>query len=34
VWNGYGTTDGLHYTANTYIDIYNFVYDSIFGPEE
>ncbi|MBP5581715.1 MAG: hypothetical protein J6X85_08030 [Ruminococcus sp.] len=34
VWNGYGTTDGLHYTANTYIDIYNFVYDSIFLPEE
>ena len=34
MWNGYGTTDGLHYTSNTYIDIYNFVYDSIFLPEE
>ena len=34
MWNGYGTTDGLHYTSNTYIDIYNFVYDSIYLPEE
>ena len=33
-WNGYGTTDGLHYTSTTYVDIYNFVYDSIFGVEE
>lgn len=34
MWNGYSTVDGLHYTSDTYINIYNFVYDSIFGPEE
>ena len=30
-WKSFTTTDGLHYTSGTYIDIYNFVYDSIFG---
>lgn len=28
-WKGFSTTDGLHYTSGTYIDIYNFVNDSI-----
>ncbi|MBO7474967.1 MAG: hypothetical protein J6U00_13400 [Ruminococcus sp.] len=30
-WQGFSTTDGLHYTSGTYIDVYNFVYDSIYG---
>ncbi|WP_019679122.1 dockerin type I domain-containing protein [Ruminococcus flavefaciens] len=29
VWNGFATVDGLHYTNNTYVDIYNFVFDSL-----
>ena len=29
MWNGFSTVDGLHYTAGTYVDIYNFVYDSL-----
>ena len=29
--HGFATTDGLHYTSGTYVDIYNFVYDSIYG---
>ena len=28
-WNSFATVDGLHYTSGTYIDIYNFVNDSI-----
>ena len=28
-WKGFSTGDGLHYTSGTYIDIYNFVNDSI-----
>lgn len=31
--NGFGTTDGLHYTSATYVDIYNFVYDSLHPAE-
>ena len=31
--NGFGTTDGLHYTNATYVDIYNFVYDSLHPAE-
>ena len=28
-WKSFTTTDGLHYTSGTYVDIYNFVNDSI-----
>lgn len=28
-WNSFATVDGLHYTSGTYIDIYNFVNESI-----
>ncbi|MBR5684387.1 MAG: hypothetical protein IKW96_14120 [Ruminococcus sp.] len=28
-WNGFSTSDGLHYTSGTYISIYNFVNDAI-----
>ena len=28
-WNGFSTSDGLHYTSGTYINIYNFVNDAI-----
>ena len=31
--NGFVTTDGLHYTSATYVDIYNFVYDSLHPAE-
>lgn len=31
--NGFATTDGLHYTNTTYVDIYNFVYDSLHPTE-
>lgn len=29
MWNGFSTVDGLHYTDGTYVDIYNFVFDSL-----
>ncbi|MBR6994658.1 MAG: hypothetical protein IKH96_01425 [Ruminococcus sp.] len=29
MWNGFSTFDGLHYTDGTYVDIYNFVFDSL-----
>lgn len=29
MWQGFATVDGLHYTNNTYVDIYNFVFDSL-----
>ena len=29
MWNGFATVDGLHYTDGTYVDIYNFVFDSL-----
>ncbi|MCR5602050.1 MAG: hypothetical protein K6G33_15095 [Ruminococcus sp.] len=32
--NGFGTTDGLHYTSQTYVDLYNFVYDSLHPDEK
>lgn len=33
MWYGFSTFDGLHYSDATYVDIYNFVFDSLNGGE-